>query len=213
MAQQSFASNSESLSEMNMTTQSLTMSPKWQYDAPDYNKYNKIGGNGNTPTANGANGTYKYGSHQSASYKELTRKISNNYSNPPTSLIDSRNPKTLTPKNGTYRDHRNQRLSHDDLQRTKTDPRGLKNSKNRKNKRSKKEEKKWKKKMKEIGKSHPEFELSYDLLLGIRTSTSTVNSSIIRSSVNPTDDDSSDDDDEFCVSFSLDLSLHTIYIY
>ena len=78
--------------------------------------------------------------------------------------------------------------------RAKTDH-DIQTNTNKKQKRSKKEQKKWKKKMKEIGKNHPEFELSYDLLLGIRTSTSTVNSSIIRSSANPSDDDSSDDDE------------------
>ena len=53
--------------------------------------------------------------------------------------------------------------------------------------RSKKEEKKWRKKMKEIGRRHPEFELTYDLLLGIRTSTSLMSQSVLRSSVNRTE--------------------------
>ena len=83
------------------------------------------------------------------------------------------------------------------LSRAKTDARVKVNDrkKKRKSRRSKKDEKKWKKKMKEIGKNHPEFELSYDLLLGIRTSTSTVNQSIIRSSIALQEDDSSEDEE------------------
>ena len=114
------------------------------------------------------------------------------------------------------------RMSHDELARTRTDPRGIKRRK--KKRRSDKETKKWKKKMKEIGKNHPEFELSYDLLLGIRTSTSTVNSSVIRSSINPEDDDSSEDEelhlfsniyiyDIYNIFNQLHLSLHSIFMY
>lgn len=66
------------------------------------------------------------------------------------------------------------------------------------NKKRKREAKKYKKKLKQIGTTHPEFELAYDLLLGIRTSTSTVTSSVMRSSLIPSmgDDAYSDSDDE-----------------
>ena len=111
-------------------------------------------------------------------------------------------PHDVTKSHTDMRDQKNINSHHQhnyskpkSLHRTKTDPRG--GRPHRKKKRSKKEEKKWKKKMKEIGKNHPEFELSYDLLLGIRTSTSTVISSVIRSSVAPEDEDDSSEDEEY----------------
>ena len=87
------------------------------------------------------------------------------------------------------------------MQRAQTDGRHvvIKSKKKKRSRRSKKDEKKWKKKMKEIGKNHPEFELSYDLLLGIRTSTSTVNSSVIRSSFMGLQDDDSSEDEELSI--------------
>ena len=99
------------------------------------------------------------------------------------------------------------------MTRAETDARHrVKSSKKkRKSKRSKRDEKKWKKKMKEIGKNHPEFELSYDLLLGIRTSTSTVNQSIIRSSMALQEDDSSEDEELSCEpTIFVFLSVHIL---
>ena len=158
-----------------MTTQSLTLSPKLQSYDIDYGNYN-----------------YNHSSNslEHPSYGHGSREIRNNGSNP-APVVSTKSQKSRDHRD--RRTNRSDRLSHDDMRRTRTDQRGY--SKQKKKKRSMKEQKKWKKKMKEIGKNHPEFELSYDLLLGIRTSTSLVNSSMVRSSMNPADDDSSDDDE------------------
>ena len=190
---QSFTDSS--MSDLNMTTQSLTMSPKLASYGTDYTNYNFHNNSDSNHMNHISNGRIGHNGHPSK------REINNNYSNPPAHL----NGTTL--KSRDYQSARNKRGSDGavGLSRSKTDPRG---GHKKKNKRSKKEQKKWKKKMKEIGKNHPEFELSYDLLLGIRTSTSTVNSSIIRSSVNPTEDDSSDDDELSIITSTESILAH-----
>ena len=176
-----------SISDINQKAQSLTFSPKLPSYGIDYVNYNYNNDSGNNANSND--------NEYPDSDGQLSHDILNNRSPPP----------VVTTQPLKSRENRNARLSHDDLYRSRTDPRGL--SKQKKHRRSKKEQKKWKKKMKEIGKNHPEFELSYDLLLGIRTSTSLVNSSIVRSSMNPADDDSSDDDELSLNIFRLHLSI------
>ena len=93
-------------------------------------------------------------------------------------------------------------LPSESIQKTKSEMSGKDAIKIKEKKKLEKKEKelKLKKKMKEIGRTHPEFELSYDLLLGIRTSTSLVNKSIIIKSsdkdIYGNGNDSSDEDEE-----------------